>query len=180
MNTVFIGGSRRVTRLNEQVRQKLDAVMHRGMQVLLGDANGADRAVQAYLAECGYRHVLVFCTGGECRNNVGEWRVRAVSPPHSKKDFAFFAAKDAAMSREAGAGIMLWDGKSAGTMVNVARLANAGKTVAVYHSPSQTFTTVRSWADLRTLVKASPRDARQKMERYIDEFTTSTSPSLFG
>ena len=46
MTSVFIGGSRAVSRLNDTIREQLDNLIARGRQILIGDANGADRAVQ--------------------------------------------------------------------------------------------------------------------------------------
>ena len=38
--------------------------------ILVGDANGADKAVQQHVASRRYEHVLVYCMD-ECRNNIG-------------------------------------------------------------------------------------------------------------
>lgn len=78
MNTVFIGGSRRVGRLNDVIRAKLESIVERGLHVVVGDANGSDRAVQSFFAEKRYRDVVVYCMEKACRNNVGEWPVRSV------------------------------------------------------------------------------------------------------
>jgi hypothetical protein len=75
MTTVFIGGSRAVARLNPMVREKLDDLMRRGCRILIGDANGADKAVQQHYAERGYRNLVVYCMD-RCRNNVGAGRAR--------------------------------------------------------------------------------------------------------
>ena len=53
MKRVFIAGSRRLSRLPSEVRQRLDEMIRRGLSILVGDANGADKAVQAYFAEQG-------------------------------------------------------------------------------------------------------------------------------
>jgi hypothetical protein len=71
MIKVFIGGSRGIRRLGPEVRKRLDEIIRKQLFVLVGDANGADKAVQNYLHERGYDRVEVFCTGGHCRNNVG-------------------------------------------------------------------------------------------------------------
>src|SRR5690348_17391465 len=84
-------------------------------------------------------NVQVFCSAGDCRNNVGAWQVRSVRPPHTRRDFDFYTAKDAAMAEEADVGFMLWDGESSGTMVNAARLIAAGKAVVVYVGPEKAF-----------------------------------------
>src|SRR6185436_5377497 len=127
MKKVFLSGSRRLSRIPSEVRQRLDEMIRRELAILVGDANGADKAVQSYFAEKGYEKVTVYCTGGGCRNNVGRWPVRAVPAPHSARDFAYFTAKDAAMADDADVALMLWDGQSSGTIVNVARLVSRAK-----------------------------------------------------
>lgn len=181
MRQVFIGGSRRISRLNDAVRQRLARIIERDLDVLIGDANGADKAVQAYLQGRGYRRVVVYCTGGGCRNNVGNWPVRAVVPPHKTKDFAYFTAKDLAMAREADAGLMLWDGESAGTIVNAARLLAAGKLTVVYVSSEESFATLRGPSDLDRLLSTCPRAVRARLDRYLAEHAREHSQAaLFG
>ena len=73
---VFIGGSRAVSKLNASIRDRIeDVVINRGHTVIVGDANGADKAVQQYLADRHYRHVVVFCMEN-CRNNAQAHRRR--------------------------------------------------------------------------------------------------------
>ena len=79
MNSVFIGGSRRVSNLNPEVRKRLDRIIANRLPVLIGDANGADKAVQHYLKSRHYDQVEVFCVEGSCRNNAGNWPLRKVS-----------------------------------------------------------------------------------------------------
>jgi hypothetical protein len=38
------------------------------------------------------------------------------------KDFAYYAAKDLAMAQDAKCGVMLWDGRSKGTLNNIQNL----------------------------------------------------------
>lgn len=141
---VFIGGSRRISRLNEDVRSRLDNLMENGLTVAVGDANGADKAVQKYLADKGYRQVNVFCMVGTCRNNVGRWLTREIDPPPGARGFEFFSAKDRVMAEEADYGLMLWDGKSRGTLANVNDMVSKGKPVVLYLTPSKAFMTLRS------------------------------------
>jgi adenine-specific DNA-methyltransferase len=179
MKTVFIGGSRRISRLGSEIRGRLDQIIENNLCVLLGDANGADKAVQSYLKERSYPHVIIFCTAGQCRNNVGRWRVESVNPPHKTRDFEFFSAKDAAMAREADVGLMIWDGESSGTMVNAARLVGSGKSVVVYVAPQKAFWTVKSPAQLEKLLLGCPVDTRQRIDRYISEHAQEyTQPAL--
>jgi hypothetical protein len=48
---VFIGGSRHITRLEAVGRRRLDRIVEKGLPVVIGDANGADKAVQRYLLQ---------------------------------------------------------------------------------------------------------------------------------
>ena len=165
MTKVFIGGSRRVSRLNADVQRRIDRIIEQGFPVFVGDANGADKAVQKYLQSRGYEAVEVFCSGGECRNNVGNWPVRAVGVPQARRDFAYYAAKDERMAQEASIGLMIWDGKSAGTLANAARLLRQDKKVVVYATPAKRFLTLKTEADWERLVSGCARDVREKVLR---------------
>ncbi len=54
-------------------------------QILAGDADGADKAVQRYLADRSYTKVLVHCMKDHCRNNVGNWPTREVAATRGAK-----------------------------------------------------------------------------------------------
>ena len=180
MKRVFIGGSRHFNRLNDDIRRRLDRIIERQLHVLIGDANGADKAVQSYLNDHAYRDVVVFCTGGECRNNIGGWQVRSVDAPHKVKDFAYYSSKDMVMAHEADAGFMLWDGESIGTVVNIARMLSAGKTVSVYVSPEKSFYSLKTPEDLKKILSACKHDVKMRLDRYIIEHAQEyTQPMLF-
>ena len=151
MTVVFIGGSRRVTRLADEIVRRLEKIVERRLPVVVGDANGADRAVQAFFAAQAYELVTVFCTAGVCRNNVGRWPLPAAPAPPGRRGFAFYAAKDVALADEAKVGLMLWDGASRGTFANVERLVERGKPVLVYTTPRREFVAVRGPDDLAAL-----------------------------
>jgi hypothetical protein len=148
---VFIGGSRAISQLSAVVRARMDDLTKRGCAILIGDANGADKAVQQYLADSQYSKVVVFCME-ECRNNLGGWPTRHIEPPSARKDFTYYAAKDLAMSQEAQCGVMLWDAKSEGTLQNILNLVRAGKRTLVYFAPSRDFHVLASEEDLRNLL----------------------------
>lgn len=148
---VFIGGSRAVSRLNPLIRSQLGDLIRRRCTILIGDANGADKAVQQYLAERRYPNVEVFCME-RCRNNIGAWPTRSIAPPSERKGFSYYAAKDAVMSQEAKCGVMLWDGKSKGTLQNIVSLIRAGKRSLVYFAPAKGFFLLASDHDLQDLL----------------------------
>jgi hypothetical protein len=97
---LFIAESRAVSRLTAPIRDRTDDLLQRACSILVGDANGADKAVQQHLADRQYTRVTVFCMEN-CRNNFGAWPTRNVDPPSGRKGFTYYAAKDLAMAREA-------------------------------------------------------------------------------
>ena len=180
MKKVFLSGSRRISRLPAEVGQRLEEMIRRELTILVGDANGADKAFQTYFAEHQYANVLVYCTAGDCRNNVGCWPIRPVDAPHRARDFAFFTAKDAAMAEEADVGLALWDGQSTGTLVNVARLVARSKPAVVYLAPTKTFSTLKAPDDLVALLSCADDDVRSRAEEYIhDHVTEFAQPQMF-
>jgi hypothetical protein len=172
---IFIGGSRALSKLNPVIRARLDDFIRRGDSILIGDANGADKAVQQYFAERQYLNVQVFCME-ECRNNIGSWPIRNIAPPNSRKDFSYYAAKDIAMSQEAGCGVMFWDGRSKGTLQNVLNLLAAGKRTLVYFSPSKDFHVLSTDQDLQALIARCDRKNIEAASRALG--VTLVQPSL--
>lgn len=163
MKAVFLGGSRRISRLNDVIRPKLDDLADRGLRMFVGDANGADRALQQHLADRGYERVVVYAVTGFLRNNVGSWRIRLVDAPAGARGFDLYSVKDARMAEDASYGLMLWDGKSRGTLENVRRLLAQGKPVAVYLGPKRRFVSLRSPEDLHKLgVDLGPKSGDQR------------------
>lgn len=172
MTTVFIGGSRAVSRLNEDLRARLDDFIERRCGILVGDANGADKAVQQHLAARGYSQVVVYCMD-RCRNNVGAWPTKQITQTGRARDFSYYAQKDQAMANDAKCGMMLWDGESKGTLNNIQNLIAAGKRTLVYFSPEKTFYTVASAADLQALLGRCDRELITKAQHRIAQRVTA-------
>ncbi len=152
MSKVFIGGSRKIATLPSPIAARIDKVIAGNFTILVGDAYGADKCVQQYLAEKGYEHVLVFCTDGVCRNNIGNWKTQAVSAVANERGFDFHALKDLQMAREADYGFMIWDATSRGTLNNILNLLDEGRNVLVFFSPDRSFHTIRGSEDLSALL----------------------------
>jgi len=165
MKAVFLGGSRNISRLNADVQSRLDNIIEKNLHVLIGDANGADKAMQRYFEAKAYRNVEVFCVGGSCRNNLGEWSVRTVHSDSRGRDFAFYSAKDRIMTREADVGFMVWDGKSAGTLLNVFRLLHSEKKAVVYVSHERRFFELKHADDWKDFVARCDPNVRRKVEQ---------------
>jgi hypothetical protein len=155
MTCVFVAGSRAVSRLNPQVRERLDNIVKQNFTVLVGDANGVDKAVQQYLSKCCYQEVVVYCMQ-ECRNNIGQWATRAhKAEAGSRRDRHYYGIKDLAMAKDASCGFMLWDGESKGTLTNVVNLLNARKKVLLYLAPKKLFFKLRAFEDLNEALRAN-------------------------
>ena len=153
MSTVFLSGSRRISQLNDMVRNRLQNIVHRNLQVVVGDASGADKAMQSYLSEQGYTNVLVFCVGGSCRNNVRPWPFESVATDPNLKGRALYTQRDEAMAERADFGFVLWDGHSQGSLNNVLELLKRGKRAVVYFAPRKQFVNIRTAADVQRLLQ---------------------------
>ena len=152
MNTIFIGGSRHVSRLPAEVKKRLDNVIASHHQVIVGDANGADKAVQKHFFDANYSNITIFCSGDVPRNNLGSWTTHRVEVPKGTKGFQYYAAKDREMAREADFGLMIWDGKSPGTVLNVLRLVQAGKISVLFNVPEKAAVNVKTVAQYRDFI----------------------------
>lgn len=164
MNTIFIGGSRHVSRLPAEVKERLDNVVASGYRVIVGDANGADKAVQKHFYEKHYDKVTVFCSGATPRNNLGTWLIHHVDAPKNAKGFQFYAAKDREMAREADFGLMIWDGKSPGTVLNVLRLAIAGKIAVLFNVPDKDVVNIKSVQAWRNFIAHCSDELRKDVK----------------
>ena len=173
---VFIGGSRTITCLDAAVRQRLNRIIEKELPVLIGDAYGADKAVQQYFKAHHYSQVEVFCMAGGCRNNVGSWPICSIPAPSTKKDFRYYSTKDQAMADEATVGFMIWDGKSVGTLANVFRLISHYKKVAVYTVPSSRFTDLKDSADWESFIAPYGNNLRERIEKIIIECYSPEKP----
>lgn len=175
MTKIFIAGSRRLSRLTADVKHRIDAIIEKGFMVLVGDANGADRAVQSYLAERSYKNVIVHCIAGDCRNNVANWPTKEVAASKDLRGFAYYSLKDLVMVDEAAYGLMLWDGESKGTLNNVLNLIRRKKIVVVYFAPKRMFFNIRSQSGLTELLSyCDPAD----LHRLQRELAIAPAPRL--
>lgn len=142
MKKVFISGSANCKQLNKNVTDTIDIMINKNYTILVGDCRGVDTMVQSYLNDKGYNDVVVYCSGGTCRNIVNEnWTVNHIPVPPVLKGRSFYEIKDIAMSNDADYGFAIWDGKSVGTNNNINRMANANKYVKVYRSDTNVFET---------------------------------------
>ena len=167
MTTVFLSGSRGISRLNDKVRDRVKNMMDKKFRIIVGDANGADKALQEFLSDLKYSNVMVFCSGQVCRNNVGNWDIRKVIVDEKLRGRDFYTQKDREMTSEADYGFILWNGKSVGSIRNVLELLKRQKSVVVYFAPDKKFYTISRPDDARELLKRCDRKAIDAMQKKI-------------
>jgi hypothetical protein len=67
------------------------------------------------------------------------------------------------MAEEAEYGLMLWDGKSRGTLSSIINMVNKGKRVVVYHAPSKSFVTLRNADQIWKMAREMPSSALRRL-----------------
>jgi len=136
-DSVFISGSRSIVReLPPKVIKGLDVLMTNNEIVFVGDCSGVDTLVQEYLKKHHYeKNVMVYYSGKQPRNLAsGLFHLRYIEAKSSNGRILHMA-KDFHMSTDCTRGIVIWDGKSVGSMENFKRLTKMGKSVNVITQP---------------------------------------------
>jgi len=167
MTTVFLSGSRKIGRVGAEVRRRIDNMVENHLTIVAGDANGADRAMQSYLAELGYRDVTIYFVGDAPRNNVGDWPTKNVLVDEKLSGRDFYAQKDRAMAKTADFGFVLWDGKSSGSVQNMLWLLMENKTVVVYLAPEKQFYNFKTQNELVELLIRCDDETLDDIDRKI-------------
>ena len=137
MDKVFIAGPLKIRTLDENIEERLDNIIRNKIEVLVGDANGIDTAVQEYLNLKKYSNVTVYCINNP-GNNIGNWKILSI-PCEGTVSFSEYIKKDIAMAHDTDFGFMIWNGKSNGTLNNTLNLLEQGKKTRLYLKPAQKF-----------------------------------------
>jgi hypothetical protein len=153
MKKIVIGGSRTIKYLPQSIKELIDTLAENNIIILVGDANGADKAVQKYLYKIKYNNVIVYCMNSLCRNNIGHWPLKNIVSSNKIKNANYFGTKDLHMALESDFGIMLWDGESKGTFRNVINLLDDNKCIHVYYQPSKCTSLISSSGDFNNLLR---------------------------
>ena len=171
MKKIFIGGSRKISRLNKVLKNKLDNIIYNEYTILVGDANGADKSVQKYLFNRLYDKVIVYCMDSECRNNIGNWNTRYIfsNISNNKKDFTYYSLKDSEMVKDSDLGFMLWDGKSKGTFNNIINLLKIEKMVIIYHSMYKKLYCFNNYDEFKTCFRKDLNNFRSMQKHKLQK-----------
>ena len=149
---VFIAGPRAISKFNNKVEERLFNIYSRQITVVVGDADGIDKAVQQYFYDLKYQNVSVYASQGKARFNIGNWKVENVEVAKKLRGFDFYSAKDVKMAEEADYGFMLWNGKSKGTLNNIINLIKRNKKTLVYFIPENDFYVISKINDFENIL----------------------------
>ncbi|WP_299553642.1 hypothetical protein [uncultured Tateyamaria sp.] len=167
MTAVFIAGSIKIKHLDPKFVERIENIVKDGLDVIVGDANGADTSIQKELLRLGADNVTVYCTGEKPRNNVGNWSVKRIRSSAEPGTRAFFTAKDIEMASQAEFGLMLWDASSTGTLSNVFELLSRSKITVVFVNREKRFLKIKEKSDLSSLLSVMTDGARKAADRKI-------------
>ena len=162
---VFIAGPRAISVLDAAVQVRLNNIYKSNYTVLVGDANGVDKAVQTYYSNLGFGNVIVYACEGKARNNIGSWAIQSVAVPAHIKGFDYYASKDKAMSDDADYGFMIWNGESKGTLSDIINLTKADKKTVVYLTTTKAFYNIENFENLKELVTICGEEAHALFEK---------------
>lgn len=166
MTKVFISGSMRIKHLDKNVLERINNIIEKHFNVIVGDAGGVDSSVQEYLKQKGIKTVLVYCSGSQPRNNLGKWETNCISTTSKPGTRAYFTAKDLQMATDCDYGLMVWDSKSTGTLSNAIELLSRHKKSLVYVNKAKEFLSVSDAGDLKRLLEyMSPTSLKKAEEK---------------
>ncbi len=169
MEKVFIAGPLKIRSLDKNIKERLDNIIQKKIEVLVGDANGIDKAVQEYLFSRNYRNATVYCIN-KPRNNVGNWNIKSIPCGDTTILFSEYVKKDLAMAKDTDFGFMIWNGKSNGTLNNTLNLLESGKKTRLYLKPAGVFYTIIKLKDLEELLSNCDKEDLNIIDRKIKLF----------
>lgn len=167
MTTVFISGSIKIKNIHPFVLKRIENIIKSSFDIIVGDADGVDTAIQSFLKNKSYERVVVYCSGQYVRNNLGSWNVEKILTEEKENTRIFFSAKDVEMANKCDVGLMVWDSKSTGTLTNVFRLLKQRKKSLVFVNKNKLFMKVASVSDFENLVKLMCDSAYQKADKKL-------------
>ncbi len=164
---IVLGGSRHLEYIPGELKERVSAWIDSSTEFLVGDAPGADRAFQAVLSLSNYSAVTVFTSSKAARNNLGKWPVNRVDSGLKSKSNAVHAFKDREMCKEADAGLMIWDCKSAGTLSNLIDLVQQDKKCYIWVSPVSELYQFEQFDSLEKWLGGYPESRDEALKRLL-------------
>lgn len=151
---ILITGSRNIKdNLPQTVYDKIDEHIEQGEEFLIGDRAGFDMYVQRDLCNKLCSYVTVYVSGWReiSKNNIGRWPEEHC-PIGVSSGYGDNLERTFAMSEDADAGIVIWDGESDDSFINMINLIFLGKKVDLYLINEKKWKNVESLEDLKDYV----------------------------
>jgi hypothetical protein len=161
---VFTGGSLSIRELPDDVRVRISELAEENAEFLVGDAAGVDLAFQRLFSELGISAVTIYFSGPQPRNNVGRWMALRENTINAKSGHRMHTQKDFVMASLADSGVMVWDGESAGTIVNCVNLIETNKLCELWFAEIGRSISLRTQIELEELVQGKPQSAAALLE----------------
>lgn len=155
---VFISGTSKLqdksstyfrSKLPNEIKKEIDGYIRDKKKIIVGDAPGLDTAVQEYLAEKGYKKVVVYGTD-YTRANKGKWKEHiSDGSQYEEGSKEWHAVKDKAMQDDAmeGLAVVLEKGGAGATRNNVKALVEQNKKVKIYELRGTEVEKLDTWID---------------------------------
>ena len=135
--------------LPKPIKDEIDGYIRDKKKIIVGDAPGLDTAVQEYLAEKGYKKVVVYGTD-YTRTNKGKWKEHiSDGSQYEEGSKEWHAVKDKAMQDDAmsGLAVILEKGGAGATRKNVEALVKQNKKVKIYELRGSEKEKLDTWID---------------------------------
>ncbi len=137
VTTIFLGGSKTIGHLPEDFIDRLDFFISEGNKFIIGDAHGADLAIQNYLHSKGCKNVTVYCSGDKCHFNVGDWKTERV---YDENECPRLYDEMVEVSNCA---FLIWDGESQETANIIKSLRQRGLPIFIYRTDRDALSVIR-------------------------------------
>lgn len=149
---IFIGGPLKLRALKAEVINKLNNIIKKEYEVLIGDAGGIDKAIQTYLSNKNYKNVIVYSVNNAPRNNIGNWQNFSIETETITRNREYFTLKDRKMAETADIGFMIWNKKSQGTLNNMVNLLMLNKKVCLFLQEENKLMLLKTLEDLEFII----------------------------
>ena len=167
---IFISGSRILKEnIPDTVLLKIQEHIDEGADFLIGDCEGVDKAIQQYLNDKSYDNVTIYASGERVRNNIGFWKEIHCPIGVDAFRYSFYIEKDFTMAEDADCGLVIWDGNSKGSFVNMLNLIFMGKKCDLYLLNEERWMEVKNLDDLESYVGERSGWGESEIEQILTE-----------
>jgi len=133
-NKVFISGSISIKELPQEVKNSINKIIEKNLEILVGDAKGIDTLVQNYCLLLNYYNVTIYSISTFPRYKASDnFKIKYIEVPSSiKRERERQQEKDKAMTLDSEFTFAVWNSKSKGSYANILRGLDNHKKIKVY------------------------------------------------